>query len=152
MQDIERAALAVDWHAVGADGEGAVKALLHLRAVRTEKDGDRVYAEVLDAIGHNHSGWLHDAAGPAAAILAAIASEGDVWARRTALEVLIDCVGWVRPDQRYLDADGNIRSVDDALREVTASLAPLLRETANDNNAPRSLRKSAADLLRASAQ
>ncbi|MET3423735.1 hypothetical protein BJ973_002947 [Actinoplanes tereljensis] len=48
--------------------------------------------------------------------------------------MLIDYVGWVRPEQRYLDADGNIRSADDALREVTASLAPLLRETANDNN------------------
>ncbi len=146
-EEIERAARAVDWNTLGADAEGVVTALTRLLAVQTEADGDRLYAEVLDAIGHNHSGWLYDAAGPAAAYLAMIVRETEDWARRTALEILIDCMDWVRPEQRFLDAGGTSRSVRETLRDAVAGLEPLLHTTINDLNASELLRRSATELL-----
>lgn len=70
--EIEQALRAVDWTAYGADPAVVIGAVRQLRLVRSEREGQDAYNEVLDAIGHNHSGRLHDGAGPAAAILAAV--------------------------------------------------------------------------------
>jgi len=103
--EIEQALRAVDWADHGADPLVVMAAIRRLRRVRTAQEGERTYNDVLDAIGHNHSGWLNDAAGPAAA-------------------VLVDCLAWVRPEQRFIDADGRTRTVEAALRDAVAGLEP----------------------------
>jgi len=109
--EIEQALRAVGWTTHGADPAVVTSAVRQLRLVRSEQEGWDAYNAVLDAIGHNHSGWLYDAAGPAAAILVAVTHATQGWARRTALEILIDCLAWVRPEQRFIDIDGRTRSV-----------------------------------------
>jgi hypothetical protein len=148
VDEIDAMVRAVNWELVGADPEGVASALRRLWTVRNEQDGDRTYAEVLNAIGHNHSGWLYDAAGPAAEILATIVREADGWARRTTLEILIDCLDWARPEQRYVEADGTTRSVRGALQDAVSKLKPLLQAMATDPNELGALSKSATDLLR----
>lgn len=141
--------MAVDWRAAGADQALVAAAMRGLRRVRTEEEGQAAYNDVLDAIGHNHSGWLYDAAGPAAPILVRIAQDAEGWARRTALEILIDCLAWARPEQRYTDADGHIATVQDALYRAVASVAADLQTWAADRDALAPLSKSASDLLEA---
>ncbi|WJK33156.1 hypothetical protein [Solwaraspora sp. WMMA2065] len=146
---IEHALRVVDWTAHGADPARVVSAVRRLRLVESEQDGQDAYHEVLDAIGHNHSGWLYDAVGPAATILAAVTRTTQGWARTTALEVLIDCLAWVRPDQRFTDAAGRTRSVQAALQDAVTSLEPELRTTAAGEDTTTPLSRSAKNLLEA---
>ncbi|MEV4539275.1 hypothetical protein AB0J82_36430 [Asanoa sp. NPDC049518] len=139
----------VDWTALGADPTVVTSAFRHLRQVGSREAGQDAYDEVLDAIGHNHSGWLFDAAGPAATILVAITRATRGWARRTAIEILIDCLAWVRPEQRFVDSYGRACSVDAALVDAIESLEAELRVMAADADTTVPVGKSATDLLKA---
>jgi hypothetical protein len=147
--EIEQALRAVDWTAHGADPAVVTSAVRQLRRVRSEQEGQDAYNAVLDAVGHNHSGWLYDATGPAAAILVAVVRATRGWARRTALEILIDCLAWVRPEQRFIDADGRTRGVKAALRAAVTSLGAELHMIAADSDTTVPVAKSANDLLHA---
>ena len=122
---------------------------MRLTQVESMQDAMRAYSEVLDAVGHNHSGWLYDAAGPAAPILVAIVRDFEGWTRWAALEVLIDSLAWVRPEQQFVDADGYRGSVSDALRETVAGLGADLQAMASDLDLGSPVSKSAAHLLQA---
>ncbi|MEV4536542.1 hypothetical protein AB0J82_22420 [Asanoa sp. NPDC049518] len=124
--EIEQALRTGGWANHGADPAAVMAAIRGLQRVRTAQEGERAYNEVLDAIGHNHSGWLYDAAGPAAGVLVAVIRATQGRPRRTAIEILIDCLAWVRPGQQFIDADGHTRSVKAALRDAVAGLEPAL--------------------------
>ncbi|MEJ3750982.1 hypothetical protein WEI85_48155 [Actinomycetes bacterium KLBMP 9797] len=147
--EIERALRVVDWTTHGADPAAVMSAVRQLRLARSKQQGQDAYNAVLDAIGHNHSGWLYDAAGPAAAILVEVARSSQGWPCWAALEILIDCVAWVRPEQRLIDADGRTRSVKTALRDAISGLEPELHTMAADPDTTVPVGKSATDLLEA---
>ena len=115
---------------------------------RTVREGN-AYNEVLDAIGHNHSGWLYDAVGPAATILVAVTRATRGWARRTVLEILVDCLAWVRPEQRFIDADGRTCSVSAAVYDAVKGLEPELHMIAAGADTTVPIGRSAKDLLEA---
>ncbi|GAA1862552.1 hypothetical protein [Asanoa iriomotensis] len=133
---IDHALTAVDWRGLGADPTAVTAALRQLSWVTTEAAGDTAYAEVLDAVGHNHSGELFDAAGPAAAILVDVARRDNGWARRTAIEVLVDCLYWARPEQH---AAAVIRAAVTNYRDELRALAA----------GPGATARSATELLQA---
>jgi hypothetical protein len=147
--DIEQALTEAAWGANGVEPALVVAVVHRLQRVRSEEEGRQAYNDVLDTIGHNHSGWLHDAAGSAAGVLAAIARNSDGWARWTALEVLIDCLAWVRPEQRFVRPDGSNDTVRNALRDAVASLAAELHAMATRPDTMAPIRTSAAELLAA---
>jgi hypothetical protein len=147
--EIEQALRAVDWANHRADPAVLMAAIRQLRRVRSAQESQDTCDEVLDAIGHNHSGWLDDAAGPAAAILVAVIRATHGWPRRTAMEILIDCLAWVRPQQRFVDLDGCTRSVKAALRDAVTSLEPELHMIAADPDTSVPVGESAKDLLEA---
>jgi hypothetical protein len=119
--EIEQSLIRADWARLGADPGRVAGAIRRLRGVRDQREGEAAYHDVLDAIGHNHSGWLYDAAGPAAPILVDIARQTRGWARQATLEILIDCLSWVRPEQQFTNTDGHTKSVQDTLRHAVAS-------------------------------
>jgi hypothetical protein len=86
-------------------------AIRQLRQVQSAQQSQDTCDKVLDAIGHNHSAGSTTPQGPAAAILVAVIRATQGWPRRTVMEILIDCLAWVRPGQRFIDLDGCTRSV-----------------------------------------
>jgi hypothetical protein len=107
-----------------------------LRALSRSDDepGARsTYHQVLDAIGHDHSGRLDPIAVPAVPLLLRIALEGEPWAQVAAIQVLIDVVGWSDNAAR----DGVMASVV----RVATDLSTLVDHAAHD------VGDSAADLL-----
>lgn len=61
--------------------------------VGDQSASSRVYTQVLNTIGHNHSGTLYVEAEEAVEPLVRIAVGGAGWPANTALEVLIDMLG-----------------------------------------------------------
>ena len=123
-EDIEHLLDGVDRQPNGADPTAVRDAIRRLRGVSSHEESEAAYNEVLDLIAHNHSGWLYPAAGPVASVLAAITREARGLPRRTALDILVDCLCWARPEQRYTDSDGRDASVRDAVRDAVESVQP----------------------------
>jgi len=125
---------AVDWDAYprfGPDSDGPAnvvpEALRALDAVRNELDLRAAYNFTIDAVGHNHSGWLFPVLEPALPLLLRMTVEGGSWSRLAAGEVLIDVLSWLPsqatgvPVDRILDVLPPWR---DALRSSLGDVDP----------------------------
>lgn len=87
-------------------------------------------------------------AGPAGPLIAAIARDNEGWTRWVAMEILIDCLAWVRPEQHFVDADGDRRTVRGALCGSVRSLRSLLQTLAADSTSGDLNGSTAAELLK----
>jgi GNAT superfamily N-acetyltransferase len=93
----------------------------------------QAYTAILDAVAENHSGWLWEAAGPAAPLLARIVERASGWPQWAAVEVLIELVSWARPDHPAMTS-----AIHRAVRPLHATLATL---AASDTPVARSARQ-----------
>jgi ribosomal protein S18 acetylase RimI-like enzyme len=93
----------------------------------------QAYTAVLDAVAENHSGWLWEAAGPAAPLVAQIVERASGWPQWAAVEVLIELVSWARPDHPAMTS-----AIHRAVRPLHARLAAL---AASDTPVARSARQ-----------
>jgi len=111
-------------------------AFQQLLSVTSEPESLQAYSSVMDAVAHNHSGWVYAAAVPAAPLLARVAQERDGRARRTALEILADLLCFTVAGQQFTGPAGETVSTRDAIRRVALELLPVLRNLQAEGEAP----------------
>jgi hypothetical protein len=123
---------ATEWY-LSARVPDAFKELL---SVTSEPESLQAYNSVMDAVAHNHSGWVYAAAVPAAPLLARVARECGGRVRRTALEILADLLCFTVAGQQFTGPAGEIVSTRDAVRRVAVELPPVLRNLQAEGEAP----------------
>jgi hypothetical protein len=90
-------------------------AFRRLVAASNQQEGNAAYSAVLFAIGNNHAGYLYPAAAPAAPLLVRVAREHQGWARKIALEILVDCVLFDADRDQFVDPSGAVVRTKDAI-------------------------------------
>lgn len=125
----------VDWagYSVAPSTEWYVPARVpdafeRLLAVTIERQVRHAYNSLMDAVAHNHSGWLYAAAVPAAPLLARIVREDHGWARSAALEILTDLLCFAVEGQEFTGPAGEVISTRGAIRRAAMDLLPDLRD------------------------
>ena len=118
-----------------------------LLSVTSEPESLRGYSAMMDAVAHNHSGWVYAAAVPAAALLARAAREYDGQVRQTALEILADLLCFGAAGQQFTGPAGEIVSAWDAIRRAAVELLPVLRNVQAEGETPGA--RSARSLIEA---
>ena len=126
----------------------AISRSLRALAATTAQTSEAAYHGVLFAIGNNHAGTLYPVAPAAVPFLLGIVATGSEWARWTALEVLIDAVGFAaEPDYATtIDAEGEPIRVEVAFVAAVRAGRHLFARLAADERVRADVRKSAADL------
>ena len=137
---------AIHWAANGADPAVVLAAFEGLSRVRNEPDATAAYHTMLNAIAHDHSGWLYDSAAPAAPILVNYVRDSEGWQRQASIDILIECLSWARHDQEFLDADGVRKSVKEAIAASVTEVRGELELLAADRNHT-SIASAARELL-----
>jgi hypothetical protein len=99
-----------------------------LLSATSEPERLQAYNSVMNAVAHNHSGWVYAAAVPAAPLLARAARERDGQVRRTALEILADLLCFTVAGQQFTGPAGEIISTRDATRRAAWELLPVVRD------------------------
>lgn len=125
-KDYWDSAQAVNWSRymtpTGRGGGPAHSVLDALRRIDQAQDSaaaEAAYHFTLDAVGHNHSGWLYPAVVPAAPFLLRLATGARTWGRLTALEVLTDVLNWLPDDDRAgFDPGAVRRAIDEAQSQI----------------------------------
>ena len=92
-----------------------------MSAAASKVEARAAYDDMLDAIGHNHSGTLYAGAGPAAVALADFARAAAGWPRWAAIEVLTECVLWSSGDQPNREEAAAIRAAAASLHDLDTS-------------------------------
>jgi hypothetical protein len=90
----------------------------------------------MNAVAHNHSGWVYAAAVPAAPLLARVARECDGRVCQGALEILADLLCFTVTGQQFTGPAGEVISTRDAIRRTALELLPVLRNLQAEGEAP----------------
>ena len=98
-----------------------------LLSATSESESLQAYNSVMDAVAHNHPGWVYAAAVPAAPLLARVAQECDGRVRQTALEILADLLCFTVAGQQFTGPAAEIISTRSAIRRAALELLPVLR-------------------------
>ncbi|MDQ1304471.1 MAG: hypothetical protein QG671_298 [Actinomycetota bacterium] len=99
------------------------KAFAALRRVHSHRGSRAAYQQFMDALAHNHEGWVYAAAAPGADLLARTARILEGWARITSLEVLIDLTCFAA-DASFRSPRGDLVRLATAIRDAAAPLRP----------------------------
>lgn len=99
------------------------EAFAALPSVRSRRESRAAYQQFMDALAHNHEGWVYAAAAPGADLLARTARILEGWARITSLEVLIDLTCFAA-DVSFRSPRGDLVRLDTAIREAAGTLRP----------------------------
>jgi hypothetical protein len=129
---ILEAALAVEWAAYTMspstewyEPSMVPAAFEQLMASSTEREAQAAYDAMMNAIAHNHFGWLYAAAAPAAPLLVRAVRESDGWVRHAALEALVDCLYFAAddPDSTFARTRDLIRDAVESARDDLEAMA-----------------------------
>lgn len=100
-------------------------ALESIRTCTDEESSTRAYHRILYAVGNNHAGIYHPVAVPVVRRLGELLADDNAWARRVALDSLIDLSYTFFPDPRHytmLLPDGASADTETILHEAVRSL------------------------------
>jgi hypothetical protein len=126
-----------------SNDSGSVEAALSaIRNAENESTANEAYDAFLWAVGNNHSGTFYPVVLGALLEIEQILVSGKDWAKRAAIESLIDLGGSFVPEDGYENYLG--ASVQETLKEFIHSMRNHIAPLANGNDA---LAKSAVDLL-----
>jgi hypothetical protein len=124
-----------------------IPASLRALASATAQTSKAAYDRFLFAIGNNHAGTLYPVAPACVPFLLGILANGTEWARWTALEVLIDALGFTaEPRFATVTREGATIHVEDAFVNAARAGRELFARLAADDAVRSDVRKSAADL------
>jgi hypothetical protein len=125
------------------------QALQLLASVDDQTLGRRVYHKVLYALGNNHAGTVYPVALPAVPFIRSIAASGQVWARRTAFDILIDlCMFDPEPGyEMSIQPDQSQVRLADALRHEIAQARGLAEHMRDDATTPDELHSIVQEFL-----
>jgi hypothetical protein len=96
-----------------------------LPGVHSQRGSRAAYQQLMDALAHDHEGWVYAAAAPGADLLARAARILESWARITSLEVLIDLTCFAA-DVSFRSPGGDLVRLDAAVRDAASTLRPEL--------------------------
>ena len=124
--------------------ESVIPAFESLAQASSPKEAQAAYNEMLDAIGHNHSGTPYAAMAPATPLIAALVPHLGAGAS-AGMDVIADCVCWTSREARFFGPDN--REHDLAVETLAAarSLDSLAQRWLEDHDDRR--RRAAAGLL-----
>lgn len=123
---------------------GAYEALV---SVATEADAGHAYNRLMDALAHNHSGWVYAVAVPGAVHLARLTPLLPDLPQATALQVLADLLNFSVRDQVFIGPDGQQVQTHAAIQAAVTPLTPLLRSRRAASSGP--VERGATALLEA---
>ncbi len=108
-----------------------------LAAATTQEVAQVVYSQMMEALCHNHSGWVYAAAVPGASHLARLVTLLPPLPQDIALEVLGDLLNFAVREQSFNAPNGVDVATDEAIREAVAHLVPTVASWQAEGEGPR---------------
>jgi hypothetical protein len=124
-------------------------ALAGLAAVSSEHTAREAYNTVLFAIGNNHAGTLYPAVVGAVPRILTLATKGQGWVRRAAMNILVDVLTFeIEPGFERFTMEDDVRTDTKlALRRLLRAEEQFFLSVIADVEAPEPFRIDALDLL-----
>jgi hypothetical protein len=125
-------------------------ALESIRACSDKESSTRAYHRILYAVGNNHAGIYHPVAVPVVRRLGELLADDNVWARRVALDSLIDLSSSFFPDPQHytmLLSDGTTTHTETALHAAVRSLRGAVCRIVSNPRSEKDEASLAAELL-----
>lgn len=130
---------------------GIRDALERIRTCSDKESATRAYHAILYAAGNSHAGIYHPVAVPVARQLGDMLADDNIWARRVALDLLIDLSHTFVPDPQHytmLLPDGTTADTETVLHEVVRSLRSEVSRVVSNPRSEKDEVAMAAELLR----
>lgn len=134
----------------GSSSKRIREALESIRTCTDEESATRAYHALLFAVGNSHAGIYHPVAVPVVRGLGDLLADDNVWARRVALDALIDLSCSFAPDPEHytmLLPDGTTADSETVLHEAVRSLRNAVALIASNPGSEKEEASLAAELL-----